>query len=81
MLISANTKQNQHLFSRLKETLNPQMCRGYVDAFLLHKKNLEVGKHFITNPNITTSPLLISEKGNDIYLVTMLFNIMNSLTD
>ncbi|XP_033934478.1 cytochrome P450 2K1-like [Pseudochaenichthys georgianus] len=41
MLISANTKQNQHLFSRLKETLNPQMCRGYVDAFLLRKKNLE----------------------------------------
>ncbi|XP_034004040.1 cytochrome P450 2K1-like isoform X3 [Trematomus bernacchii] len=36
MLISANTKQNQHLFSRLKETLNPQMCRGYVDGAPIH---------------------------------------------
>ncbi|KAI4794507.1 hypothetical protein KUCAC02_032018 [Chaenocephalus aceratus] len=41
MLISANTNRIKHLFSRLKETLNPQMCRGYVDAFLLRKKNLE----------------------------------------
>ncbi|KAK9531913.1 hypothetical protein VZT92_011304 [Zoarces viviparus] len=36
--------QNLQLFSRLKETLNPQMCRGFVDAFLVQKQNLEVRK-------------------------------------
>ncbi|XP_040920998.1 cytochrome P450 2K1-like isoform X2 [Toxotes jaculatrix] len=40
-LLFANRKQNLRLFSRLKETLNPQMCRGFVDAFLVRKQNLE----------------------------------------
>lgn len=26
----------------LEETLNPQMCRGFVDSFLVRKKQLEV---------------------------------------
>ncbi|XP_070704955.1 cytochrome P450 2K1-like isoform X1 [Pempheris klunzingeri] len=39
--MTANKKQNFRLFSRLKETLNPQMCRGFVDAFLARKQNLE----------------------------------------
>lgn len=43
-LADANKKQNLELFSRLKETLNPQMCRGLVDSFLVHKQHLEVGK-------------------------------------
>ncbi|KAI3363880.1 hypothetical protein L3Q82_001477 [Scortum barcoo] len=33
-LIAANKKKNLWLFSRLRETLNPQMCGGFVDAFL-----------------------------------------------
>ncbi|XP_031721915.1 cytochrome P450 2K3-like isoform X1 [Anarrhichthys ocellatus] len=41
---AAIKKQNLQLFSRLKETLNPQMCRGFVDAFLVQKQNLEVRK-------------------------------------
>ncbi|KAA8582901.1 hypothetical protein FQN60_015447, partial [Etheostoma spectabile] len=42
-IFAANKKQNLQLFSRLKETLNPQMCRGFVDAFLVRKQNLEIG--------------------------------------
>ncbi|XP_017157561.1 cytochrome P450 2K1-like [Poecilia reticulata] len=38
---TANKKQNSVLFSQLKETLNPQMCRGLVDAFLVQKQKLE----------------------------------------
>uniref|UniRef100_A0A3B3WI37 Uncharacterized protein n=1 Tax=Poecilia mexicana TaxID=48701 RepID=A0A3B3WI37_9TELE len=38
---AANQKQNSALFSHLKETLNPQMCRGLVDAFLVQKQKLE----------------------------------------
>ena len=37
-----NKQQNLELFRRLKETLNPQMCRGFADAFLAKKQNLEV---------------------------------------
>ncbi|XP_074471426.1 cytochrome P450 2K1-like [Sebastes fasciatus] len=40
-IVATNRKQNLQLFSRLKETLNPQMCRGLVDAFLIRKQNLE----------------------------------------
>uniref|UniRef100_A0A8C9XD18 Cytochrome P450 2K1-like n=1 Tax=Sander lucioperca TaxID=283035 RepID=A0A8C9XD18_SANLU len=47
-IFAVNQKHNLQLFSRLKETLNPQMCRGFVDAFLVRKQNLEVGKLIIT---------------------------------
>ncbi|XP_026196734.1 cytochrome P450 2K4-like [Anabas testudineus] len=40
-LFAANRKHNLELFSHLKETLNPQMCRGLVDAFLVQKQNHE----------------------------------------
>lgn len=40
---ATNVKQNLAIFELLKETLNPQMCRGFVDAFLVHKQHLEVG--------------------------------------
>uniref|UniRef100_A0A3P9C3I8 Cytochrome P450 2K1-like n=1 Tax=Maylandia zebra TaxID=106582 RepID=A0A3P9C3I8_9CICH len=40
---ATSSKQNLGIFSHLKETLNPQMCRGFVDAFLLRKQTLEVG--------------------------------------
>lgn len=41
-LNDAKIKQNFALFGQLKETLNPEMCRGFVDAFFVHKKKLEV---------------------------------------
>ncbi|RVE55901.1 hypothetical protein OJAV_G00230810 [Oryzias javanicus] len=37
----ATRKQNRSIFSQLKETLNPQMCRGFVDAFLVKRQTLE----------------------------------------
>ncbi|KAM4713675.1 LOW QUALITY PROTEIN: cytochrome P450 2K1-like [Anableps anableps] len=39
--VAGNHKQNLALFSRLKETLNPEMCRGLVDAFLVRKQSLQ----------------------------------------
>ncbi|MEQ2166597.1 Cytochrome P450 2K1 [Goodea atripinnis] len=38
---TANKKLNSVLFSHLKETLNPQMCRGLVDAFFVQKQKEE----------------------------------------
>ncbi|XP_042246083.1 cytochrome P450 2K1-like [Thunnus maccoyii] len=57
-LAAANRKQNLVLLSHLKETLNPQMCRGFVDAFLLRKQNLE--ESGITNSHYHNENLLIS---------------------
>ncbi|XP_029984081.1 cytochrome P450 2K1-like [Sphaeramia orbicularis] len=33
--------QNLGLIKRLEETLNPQMCRGFIDAFMVRQKHLE----------------------------------------
>uniref|UniRef100_A0A8C6L8M4 Cytochrome P450 2K1-like n=1 Tax=Nothobranchius furzeri TaxID=105023 RepID=A0A8C6L8M4_NOTFU len=40
-MVEANKNQNLALFRRIKETLNPEMCRGFVDAFLVRKQKLE----------------------------------------
>ncbi|KAJ4928788.1 hypothetical protein JOQ06_004413 [Pogonophryne albipinna] len=39
---AASRKQNLKIISHLKETHIPQMCRGFVDTFLVKKPNLEV---------------------------------------
>ncbi|XP_051265469.1 cytochrome P450 2K1-like [Dicentrarchus labrax] len=57
-LFAANRKQNLELFRHLKETLNPQMCRGFVDAFLAHKQNLE--KSGITNSHFHSENLMMT---------------------
>ncbi|XP_005753176.1 cytochrome P450 2K1-like [Pundamilia nyererei] len=57
-LAAANKMQNRAFFHRLKETLNPQMCRGFVDAFLVRKENLE--ESGITNSHFHDDNLLIT---------------------
>ncbi|CAI5684521.1 unnamed protein product [Oreochromis niloticus] len=57
-LTDASMKQNRAIFSRLKETLNPQVCRGFVDAFLVRKQNLE--ESGITNSHFHDDNLLIT---------------------
>uniref|UniRef100_A0A3P8T440 Cytochrome P450 2K1-like n=1 Tax=Amphiprion percula TaxID=161767 RepID=A0A3P8T440_AMPPE len=44
--------------SRLKENLNPQMCRGFVDAFLVRQQNVE--ESGITNSHFHTANLMIT---------------------
>ncbi|KAL3979392.1 pogo transposable element with ZNF domain [Sarotherodon galilaeus] len=55
---ATNNKQNRAFFSRLQETLNPQMCRGFVDAFLVCKQTLE--KSGITNSHFHDDNLLMT---------------------
>ncbi|KAL3979386.1 lactadherin [Sarotherodon galilaeus] len=57
-LTDASMKQNRAIFSRLKETLNPQTCRGFVDAFLVRKQNLE--ESGITNSHFHDDNLMIT---------------------
>lgn len=41
--LSASIRQkNLEMFRHLKETFNPQRCRGLVDAFMVHMQSLEV---------------------------------------
>ncbi|XP_070843487.1 cytochrome P450 2K1-like [Chaetodon trifascialis] len=51
-------KQNLELFSHLKETLNPQMCRGFVDAFLVKKQHLE--ESGVTNSHFHDENLMMT---------------------
>uniref|UniRef100_A0A8C2W7G3 Cytochrome P450 2K1-like n=1 Tax=Cyclopterus lumpus TaxID=8103 RepID=A0A8C2W7G3_CYCLU len=39
--VAENRKQMKLLIKRLQETLNVEMCRGFVDSFLAHKRKLE----------------------------------------
>lgn len=40
--LEENIKETKSIIADLKETLNPEMCRCFVDAFLTRKLNLEV---------------------------------------
>ncbi|XP_054473937.1 cytochrome P450 2K1-like [Anoplopoma fimbria] len=78
-LLSANKKQNMQLFSRLKETLNPQMCRGFVDAFLARKQNLEesgiTNSHF-HNDNLMQTVLHLFAAGTDTTATTLRWGLL-----
>ncbi|KAK2855894.1 hypothetical protein Q5P01_004629 [Channa striata] len=58
MLVEATKSHNFGLFSRLKKTLNPQMCRGFVDAYLVRQQNLE--KSEVTTSHFTDENLLVT---------------------
>ncbi|XP_058468530.1 cytochrome P450 2K4-like [Solea solea] len=72
--VDANSKQNLELFSRLKETLNPQMCRGFVDAFLVRKQNLEesgvTNSHF-HEKNLLSTVMNLFAAGTDTTATTL----------
>ncbi|TDH00728.1 hypothetical protein EPR50_G00191590 [Perca flavescens] len=76
---AANKKQNLRLFSRLKETLNPQMCRGFVDAFLVRKQNLEVSgianSHF-HDRNLLQTVLNLFAAGTDTTATTLRWGLL-----
>lgn len=40
--VEINIESTRRIIGELKETLNPGTCRCFVDAFLIHKENLEV---------------------------------------
>uniref|UniRef100_A0A8C9XMZ9 Cytochrome P450 2K1-like n=1 Tax=Sander lucioperca TaxID=283035 RepID=A0A8C9XMZ9_SANLU len=72
-------KQNLGLFSHLKETLNPQMCRGFVDAFLVRKQNLEVSgianSHF-NDRNLLYTVLNLFAAGTDTTATTLRWGLL-----
>ncbi|XP_038582476.1 cytochrome P450 2K1-like [Micropterus salmoides] len=75
-LTSTSIKQNLQLFSRLKETLNLQMCRGFVDAFLVRKQNLE--ESGITNSDFHNNNLTMNlfAAGTDTTATTLRWGLL-----
>ncbi|KAM8725155.1 cytochrome P450 2K1-like isoform 1-T1 [Acanthopagrus schlegelii] len=55
---AANVKQTTELCRLLKETFDPHMCRGFVDAFLVRKQNLK--ESGITNQSFCNENLLVT---------------------
>uniref|UniRef100_A0A671X3S2 Uncharacterized protein n=1 Tax=Sparus aurata TaxID=8175 RepID=A0A671X3S2_SPAAU len=69
-----NKQQNLELFSHLKETLNPQMCRGFADAFLAKKQNLEeseVTNSYFHDDNLMETVLNLFAAGTDTTATTL----------
>lgn len=45
--VELTVKDNKDLIGHLKDTLNPHMCRGFVDCFLIRKQAEEVRLCFL----------------------------------
>ncbi|XP_076612271.1 cytochrome P450 2K1-like [Chaetodon auriga] len=78
-LFAANRKQNLKLFSHLKETLNPEKCRGLVDAFLVQQQKLEksgtTNSHF-HNENLLMTVVQLFAAGTDTTAATLRWAIL-----
>ncbi|XP_051792726.1 cytochrome P450 2K1-like isoform X3 [Acanthochromis polyacanthus] len=78
-VITDHKKQIFALVSRLKETLNPQMCRGFVDAFLVRQQNVEesgiTNSHFHT-ANLMTTVINLFAAGTETTSTTMKWGLL-----
>ncbi|XP_028460573.1 cytochrome P450 2K1-like [Perca flavescens] len=78
-IFAANKKQNLQLFSHLKETLNPQMCRGFVDAFLVRKQNLEesgIANSYFNERNLMQTVFNLFGAGTDTTATTLRWGLL-----
>ncbi|TKS75436.1 Cytochrome P450 2K1 [Collichthys lucidus] len=69
-----NRTQNIKLCKQLKETLNPEMCRGFVDAFLVQKLNLEesgVPNAYFDEENLLKTVMNLFGAGTDTTGITL----------
>ncbi|KAM9703187.1 cytochrome P450 2K1-like [Menidia menidia] len=78
-LSAANRKQVTAFISRLRETLIPQMCRGFVDSFLLRKQNLEesgiTDSHF-SDKNLLMTVLHLFAAGTETTSTTLRWGLL-----
>uniref|UniRef100_A0A674DJ80 unspecific monooxygenase n=1 Tax=Salmo trutta TaxID=8032 RepID=A0A674DJ80_SALTR len=77
--IENNMKEMGELVRGLKETLNPQMCRGFVDSFLVRKQTLEESgnknSHYHDN-NLISSVANLFSAGTDTTGATLRWVLM-----
>ncbi|XP_059211949.1 cytochrome P450 2K1-like isoform X3 [Centropristis striata] len=76
---TATVEQNMRLLGHLKETFNPQMCRGFVDAFLRRKQTLEesgiTNSHF-NDKNLRTTVINLFTAGTDTTASTLRWGLL-----
>ncbi|XP_054879939.1 cytochrome P450 2K1-like isoform X2 [Poeciliopsis prolifica] len=76
---AASQKQNSAIFSHLKQTLNPQMCRGLVDAFLVQKQKLKeagvINSQF-HDDNLLTTVLNLFAAGTETTSTTLRWGLL-----
>ncbi|KAJ0061348.1 hypothetical protein NL108_016183 [Boleophthalmus pectinirostris] len=65
-------EQNRRFFQKLRETLNPQMCRGFVDAFMLtQEKESGVPNSPYHEENLLRTVLQMFAAGTDTTATTL----------
>ncbi|XP_056257050.1 cytochrome P450 2K1-like [Seriola aureovittata] len=75
----ANRKKMRELIKGLQETLNPQMCRGFVDCFLVRKTQLEasgnMNSHYYED-NLLVSVVNLFTAGTDTTSSTLRYGLL-----
>uniref|UniRef100_A0A665UG03 Uncharacterized protein n=1 Tax=Echeneis naucrates TaxID=173247 RepID=A0A665UG03_ECHNA len=78
-LYNGNKRKNRELIGRLRETLNSEMCRGFVDAFLVRKQQLEKSEgpnnHF-HNDNLLMTVIQLFGAGTDTTSTTLRWGLL-----
>ncbi|XP_034151799.1 cytochrome P450 2K1-like [Esox lucius] len=75
----SNMMEIRDLVRELKETLNPQMCRGFIDSFLVRKQTLEESSNMKSdyhNENLVQTVGNLFSAGTDTTATTMRWGLM-----
>ncbi|KAL1020762.1 hypothetical protein UPYG_G00004350 [Umbra pygmaea] len=76
---NSNKQEMRKLVRGLMETLNPQMCRGFIDSFLVRKQTLEksgnMSSHY-HNENLIQSVMNLFAAGTDTTSTTLRWGLM-----
>ncbi|XP_042337684.1 cytochrome P450 2K4-like, partial [Plectropomus leopardus] len=79
-LDAVNRKQNVEMISRLEKTLDPQMCRGFVDSFLVQRQSLELSEsgnnHFFDDENLLMTIQNLFGGGTDTTATTLRWGLL-----
>ncbi|XP_034566982.1 cytochrome P450 2K1-like [Notolabrus celidotus] len=74
-----NRKRMTELIKSLQDTLNPQMCRGLIDSFLVHKIQLEASgnmKSHYYDDNLLVTVVNLFTAGTDTTATTIRYGLL-----
>uniref|UniRef100_A0A8C6TMX0 Cytochrome P450 n=1 Tax=Neogobius melanostomus TaxID=47308 RepID=A0A8C6TMX0_9GOBI len=68
--------KNRQFFKNLRETLNPQMCRGFVDSFLVRQKKEGVPDSPFDEDNLLQTVMQLFNAGTDTTATTLRWGLL-----
>lgn len=77
--VEINIESTRRIIGEMKETLNPGMCRCFVDAFLIHKENQEesdVNAHYYHEDNLLHCAMNLFGAGTDTTATTLQWGLL-----